>query len=214
MKKWFPAENGKELVSMENERHKRLDWPLAIVFGGLSALLIGLMIVNPALFSWAFARHQNLLSWYIRPLFLVPFCFFSYKRSLAGIFGTVFFLLTSMFWFPAPDAVGEQVRTFLEMEQSYLTGDWGLAKIAVSLLVPISLAALSLAFWKRSLWFGIAVLAFIAVAKILWSAAFGGASGRAILAPALIGLVLCIALVYVGFTRLEKRKRRGPNSSG
>ena len=199
---------------MENERHKRLDWPLAIVFGGLSALLIGLMIVNPALFSWAFARHQNLLSWYIRPLFLVPFCFFSYKRSLAGIFGTVFFLLTSMFWFPAPDAVGEQVRTFLEMEQSYLTGDWGLAKIAVSLLVPVSLAALSLAFWKRSLWFGIAVLAFIAVAKILWSAAFGGASGRAILAPALIGLVLCIALVYVGFTRLEKRKRRGPNSSG
>mgnify|MGYP001766884088 FL=1 len=193
---------------MEEKRHRRLDRSLAIVFGGLSALLIGLMIVNPAFFGWAFARHQNLLSWYIRPLFLIPFCFFSYKRSLAGIFGTVFFLLTSMFWFPAPTAVGEQVRAFLEMEQSYLTGDWGPEKIAVSLLVPVSLAALSLAFWKRSLWFGIAVLAFIAVAKILWSAAFGGASGRAILAPAIIGLVLCIALVYIGFIRLEKRKRR------
>ncbi len=71
--------------------------------------------------------------------------------------------------------------------------------------MPVSLAALSLAFWKRSLWFGIAVLAFIAVAKILWSAAFGGASGRAILAPAIIGLVLCIALVYIGFIRLEKK---------
>lgn len=197
---------------MESRRRKRLDRSLAMVFGGLSVLLIVFMIMNPAFFSWAFVRHQNLLIWYIRPLFLIPFCFFSYKRSLAGIFGTLFLLLTSMFWFPAPDAVGEQVHAFLEMEQSYLTGGWGLTKIAVSLLVPVSLAALSLAFWKRSLWFGIAVLAFIAVAKILWSAAFGGASGQAVLAPAVIGLVLCAALIYFGFVRLEKRKRHGQNS--
>ncbi len=196
---------------MEIRRRERFDRSLAMVFGGLSVLLIGFMITDSVFFSWAFARHQNLLSWYIRPLFLIPYCIFSYKRSLSGIFGTVFLLFTSMFWFPAPDAVGEQVRTFLEMEQSYLTGGWGLTKIAISLLVPVSLAALSLAFWKRSLWFGIAVLAFIAVAKILWSAAFGGASGQAILAPAVIGLVLCAALVYLGFIRLEKKKRHGQN---
>ena len=35
--------------------------------------------------AWAWARHHNILSWYIRPLFLLPFCFFAYRRSLPGI---------------------------------------------------------------------------------------------------------------------------------
>jgi hypothetical protein len=27
--------------------------------------------------SWVWARHHNELSWYVRPLFLLPFCFFA-----------------------------------------------------------------------------------------------------------------------------------------
>ena len=32
--------------------------------------------------AWAWARHHNVLSWYVRPLFLLPFCYFAYRRSL------------------------------------------------------------------------------------------------------------------------------------
>jgi len=50
--------------------------------------------------AWAWARHHNVLSWYVRPLFLLPFCYFAYRRSLWGIVLTVVALATSMFWFP------------------------------------------------------------------------------------------------------------------
>ena len=54
------------------------------------------------LVSWAWDRHHNILSWYVRPLFLLPFCFFAWRRSWVGTIGTVVALLTSMAWFPAP----------------------------------------------------------------------------------------------------------------
>lgn len=193
---------------MKNQRFLMLHQLLALVFGILCVLFTVLLLARSDFFQWAFARHQNLLSWYIRPLFLVPFCFFSYRRSLDGILGTVFFLLTSMFWFPVPITVDEQVVSFLEAEKDYLTGDWSTQKILISLLVPASLSVLSLALWKRSLWLGIAVLIFIAVAKMLWSVVFGGTAGRAILLPALIGLAVCILLVAIGFIQLEKRNHR------
>jgi hypothetical protein len=31
--------------------------------------------------AWAWARHHNILSWYIRPMFILPFIYFAYKRS-------------------------------------------------------------------------------------------------------------------------------------
>ena len=70
--------------------------------------------------AWAWARHHNILSWYVRPLFILPFCFFAYRRSLFGIVLTILALATSMFWFPVPehsepgrerDAEGRKRRT-------------------------------------------------------------------------------------------------------
>jgi len=97
-----------------------------------------------------------------------------------------------MFWFSKPNDVSEQVKQFLEMDKEYLSGDLGFTKILMSFLVPISLTALAVAFWKRSLWFGLSVLVFIAVAKIAWSVGFGGEAGKSIIAPAIIGLVICV----------------------
>ncbi|TCX48921.1 hypothetical protein [Dehalobacter sp. 14DCB1] len=191
---------------MKDGRLKRYDKPLAIAFGVLTILFIILASTNESFFNWAFARHQNQLSWYIRPLFLIPFCYFAYKRSWCGIFGTVFLLLTSMFWFSTPNVVNDQVKSFLQIEKEYLTGDWGTTKILISLLIPVSLTALGMAFWKRSLWLGITVLIFIAVVKMLWSVVFGGASGSSVIAPAIIGLVICIVLIFIGFKKLEKKK--------
>lgn len=188
---------------------ERLDKPLAIVFGILSILFIVMASASTGFFDWVFARHQNQLSWYIRPLFLIPFCFFSFKRSFAGISITIFLLLTSMFWFPVPVTVNNSVADFLAMEKDYLLGDWDWVKIVTTILVPLSLIALSIAFWKRSLWMGIAVMVFIAVAKMLWSVLFGGESGRSVILPAVIGLLICIALISVGFIRMQKKNAKG-----
>lgn len=184
----------------------RFDWILRTAFGLLTVAFIVLAATNEAFSDWIWARHHNMLSWYIRPLFLIPFCFFAYRRSWAGVLGTVFALATSMFWFPKPEAVGEQVTQFLEMEQQYLFGEWGPLKVLMSLLVPGTLFALAAAFWKRSLWLGLSVLVFIAVSKMTWSVAFGGESGKSIFAPALIGLLICVGLVYAGFRKLDAKR--------
>jgi len=193
---------------------RHIDKPLAAAFVLLSILFLIVGFMNKEIFDWAFARHQNQFSWYIRPLFLIPFCFFSYKRSLAGIAGTLFLLLTSMFWFPEPAMIDKSVAEFLAMEKDYLTGDWNWAKIITTILVPVSMTALSIAFWKRSLWMGIAVLVFIAVAKMLWSVMFGGESGQAVILPASIGLVVCIALITIGFVRMNKKKEKAGKAKG
>lgn len=57
-----------------------------------------------------------------------------------------------MFWFPKPVEVSNQVVEFLEMEKEYLTGNWSLSKVLIALLIPASLSALAVAFWKRSYW--------------------------------------------------------------
>ena len=156
-------------------------------------------------FSWAWERHHNVLSWYIRPLFLVPFCYFAYKRSITGIVLTLVALTTSMFWFPKPETVSPQVREFLEAEREWIVGEWTLVKILLTLLIPISFVLLGLAFWKRSLLFGLSVVVFMAVGKVTWSIYTGGESGYSILGPAIAGLLICVGLIYLGFRRLERQ---------
>lgn len=194
------------LVIMENIKIGNYDKTIALIFGLFTLALI-LGMTNKDFSSWAWARHHNVLSWYIRPLFLIPFCYFAYKRSWAGISATIFLLISSMFYFPEPGMASEQVNQFLQVEIDYLNAPWGIGKILMTMIVPISLFALGAAFWKRNLLFGISVIVFIAVAKILWSVVFGGESGTSILAPAIIGLIICVILIYFGFKRSEKNKK-------
>lgn len=183
----------------------KYDKALASLFLGLTAVFVLAAALNNDFLDWAFARHHNQLSWFIRPVFLIPFCYFAYKRSLAGIMGTIFCLATSMFWFPEPSSVSPEVREFLKYEVEYLTGHWGVSKILMTLLVPFSFLALGLAFWKRSLWIGLSVVVFMAVGKMIWSVTSAGESGKSIMIPAVIGLVLCLFLIYWGFKRIEKK---------
>ncbi|MDC0708563.1 hypothetical protein POL68_08785 [Stigmatella sp. ncwal1] len=157
-------------------------------------------------FNWMFERHQNVWSWYVRPLFLIPFCFFAYKRSAWGIILTLVALLSSMFWFPKPRVLDAEVQGFLEMEKEYLTGNWPLSKILLSSLVPLSLFALALAFWKRSWKYGLILLNFIAVAKVAWSVV-SDEGGMAVVAPALVGLLICDAAIAVGYFTLQNRRK-------
>ena len=45
---------------------------LALVLFALAALAV--TGTTDEFAAWAWARHHNELSWYIRPLFLLPFC--------------------------------------------------------------------------------------------------------------------------------------------
>ena len=148
--------------------------------------------------SWAWERHHNVLSWYIRPLFLLPFCYFAYRRSVAGIVLTLVALATSMFWFPTPERVDPRVEEFLAFEREWLTAEWTLAKIATTLLVPLILGILCLAFWRRSLVWGLIVINVVAIGKVAWGVIDGGGAGWTLLPPALLGLVVCnAAILYV-----------------
>ncbi|MBJ6888794.1 hypothetical protein [Vibrio cholerae] len=157
--------------------------------------------------EWAWARHHNVLSWYIRPLFLVPFCYFAYRRSLLGLFITVVALLTSMFWFPVPKTVSPAVLSALMAEKDYLLGPWSTWKVLLALLVPASFYALAAAFWKRSYVLGLAVINAMVFIKILWTfVMFDRQAALAHLAPAVVGLALVnIAVLY--WIKRQKRRR-------
>lgn len=157
-------------------------------------------------FAWAWARHHNVLSWYIRPMFIIPFIFFAYKRSWKGMFFTILALATSMFWFPAPAVADPAIEQFLEAEREYLTGAWTAQKIFLSLTVPLFFFLLGFSFWKRSWWWGVAVINVAALAKVAWSVVEGGESGWAVLVPTVIGMLVCDAAVYFGVKYIHGRK--------
>jgi hypothetical protein len=156
--------------------------------------------------AWAWARHHNILSWYIRPLFIIPFIYFAYKRSWKGMLVTVIALTTSMFWFPAPATVDPAVEQFLAAELEYLTGLWTVQKLLLTLVIPAFFILLGLAFWKRSWWWGVAVINLAALGKVAWSVAEGGQSGLTVLVPALVGMILCNLAVYFGVKYLHGKR--------
>ena len=159
-------------------------------------------------FTWAFERHHNILSWYIRPLFLLPFCYFAYKRSIKGIVITLVALATSMFWFSKPTTVNPKVEEFLEMEMNYLFGEWNFIKIVLSSLVPVTMFALAYAFWKHSWKYGLLVINLIAILKVLWSLYAGDeGSGATVILPAVIGLIICNLVIIIAYRVVKKRNK-------
>ena len=156
--------------------------------------------------AWAWGRHHNILSWYVRPLFLLPFCFFAYRRSLFGILLTLLALVTSMFWFPAPEHASPAVNEMLKAEEAYLTADWTLWKVLIALLIPLTFAALGLAFWRRSLAWGLAVVNAAILFKIAWTFLFSTEAGAMSPLPAaVLGLVVCDALILFVMRRIRAR---------
>jgi hypothetical protein len=160
---------------------------MAVLFLALTILFLIISMTNQTFFDWVFDRHHNQWSWYIRPFFLIPFCYFAYKHSWTGMSMTIFCLFTSMFWFNTPEVVSNNVKTFLQFEKDWLYGEWNYKKIILIITVPISFMALGLAFWKRSLIMGLGVVVLMATGKIIWSIQNAGESGKAIIIPAIFG---------------------------
>jgi hypothetical protein len=186
---------------------KRTDVILSVATLALAIVAAGVIAATSStdeFVAWAWARHHNILSWYVRPLFILPFCFFAYKRSLLGIVLTILALATSMFWFPVPENSSSAVNEMLASEREYLTTDWTLWKILIALLVPLTFAALGLAFWKRSLVWGLAVVNAAILFKIAWTFLFSTEAGALSHLPAaVLGLALCDALILYVMRRIR-----------
>ncbi|THV41619.1 hypothetical protein [Glycomyces buryatensis] len=105
-------------------------------------------------FAWAWPRHLNPISWYIRPLFFLPIAYFAWKRQGWLMSLSVVAMLTSFFWFPEPAEVDPAAQAILDMEAEMFTQPgW---QTAVSLgTIPIFLGALLWAFWQHSIRIGL-----------------------------------------------------------
>ena len=111
-----------------------------------------------------------------------------------------------MFWFPVPDNPSSAVNEMLASEREYLTANWTAWKVFIALLVPLTFAALGLAFWKRSLLWGLAVVNAAILFKIAWTFLFSTEAGAMSHLPAaVLGLVVCDALILYIMRKMRAR---------
>lgn len=157
--------------------------------------LIAALALNDDFSRWAWARHHNPLSWYSRPLFLIPYCLAAWHRSWTGLAATLLLLCSSMFWFPAPPVPDPTIARFLAAERAWLAAPWTATQWLYLLTVITALSALAAVCWRRRRGLILLLLATIAGAKLLGSWALAGATARPLLAPALLGLVGCVAVL-------------------
>lgn len=187
---------------------KKTDFAVGMLFAVATIIFIIIFMTNDTFFQWAFERHHNMLSWYIRPLFIIPMVIFAFRKSYTGIFASIFALFTSMFWFPAPNEVSPQVLEFLAFEMDYLKGEWNAQKTIISLAVPVFFFMLLTAAWKRNWRWLLGVIIGAAVLKSAWSIAFSGEAGMSVLKPALAGLIICIGGLWFYFRKHKQAAKK------
>jgi hypothetical protein len=186
---------------MTDEQKKKWDRIGGFVFGVLTIAFALLMALNQSFFDWAWGRHHNEWSWYVRSVSLLPFIYFAYKRSFTGMTFSIFALTTSMAWFPEPAQVSENALAFLAMEEEYLFSAWNAYKIGLALTIPLMFVLLAVAFWNRNFFYGGVVIVVAVVTKIIWSLVEGGQSGWVLVPTAVIGLLITLGLIYWGYRR-------------
>ncbi|MED0798118.1 hypothetical protein P4T18_11660 [Bacillus inaquosorum] len=158
------------------------------------------------LLDWAFRRHLNPLSWYIRPLFLLVLVYAAYKRSWKGIIITFVLMMSSMVWFPEPKKIYLQMQKVLEFEQMLLSSPISAVLTIVFMIVLIDF--ILAAFWKRSLVLGVILLNVTLAGKVALSLLFTGESGWAPLGNTIFGLMMVNGIgLFIKYR--NRKKRRG-----
>lgn len=155
---------------------------------------------------WAFERHLNPLSWYIRPIFMILLAYMAYKRSWKGIIITSILMMSSMVWFPAPDQIDPQMYEVLKYEKQLFSHPLSGTLAVLALLASIVL--LCFVFWKRSLKLGWIVCNVVLIGKLVLSLVFTGKNGWGPLGTILFGLVMVNGIGLYIFRR-RKAKRSG-----
>ena len=176
---------------------KTYDKIFGTLFAVASIVIIVFFFSSNSFFEWAFARHHNTLSWYIRPLFIIPIVLGVFKKSYTIIFASIFCLFTSMFWFPEPAKVDENVVEFLEFEKDYLTTGWAADKAFVVVAVILFFTFLIYTTWNRKWKWLLFVIVISALLKVIHSVIFSGNSGLSIVKPAILGVVICASAILL-----------------
>jgi hypothetical protein len=157
-----------------------------------------------SILDWAFARHLNPLSWYIRPIFLIIICYFAYKRSWKGIVLTFLVMTSSMVWFPAPETIDPKMKVVLEYEKMLLSNP--LSAVITGFIGIIFVVLACMAFWKHSLKMGLIILNTTLIGKIVLGLLFTGESGWAPIGNTIFGLVIVNGIGIYLFYRIRKNK--------
>jgi hypothetical protein len=138
--------------------------------------------------DWAFQRHLNPLSWYIRPVFLVVLAYFAYKHNWKGLIITFILMMSNMVWFPPPETINLQMKAVLEMEEKLLSNP--LSAILTITFMMVFVVSIGVAFWKHSLILGLIIMNVTLIGKVVLSLFFTGENGWAPLGNTIFGLIL------------------------
>ncbi len=60
---------------------KKMDYILGIIFAAATVVFVIAFLTDDMFFNWAFERHHNVLSWYIRPIFIIPIAFLLIRKA-------------------------------------------------------------------------------------------------------------------------------------
>lgn len=157
--------------------------------------------------AWIWDRHQNLFSWYSRPLFIIPACYYAYRRKMAYVIALIFVFVTSLFWFPAPEVVPESVAGYLDWEKSFFYGSENLLNLfALAVAVAVFLISLFYAFWKRNAWYGLLVINIGTLLKVVVSLVLDQESGTAAVLPSLSSLVVINLVAFFVWRHFSSKK--------
>ena len=160
----------------------------------------------PELLDWAWARHHNEWSWYIRPLIIIAFCVAAWCRSSGLVILSAAFFPLSAVVFPAPDTPKEFVVNFLAAERELLESLTSLELFGFTAAVVIFLTLLAVCLWKRSFWIGVLVANAGGALKLAVSLYLWGETGWTALLPTLATAVVfnCAVLAFWYFVLLRK----------
>ncbi len=196
----------------KNSTSKIVDRIVAITVATIlllsAAVLVGVYVSGEQLGSWIWERHQNQFSWYSRPLFVIPACYYAYRRNLWLVAGFMVLVGCSLFWFPAPANVPEHVERYLAWEhQMFFSSQSAVPLFLLIIAVIVFLFLLFYAFWYRNPWMGLLLLNVGTLLKIVVSIRFGVEAGSAAIVPSLSSLVVTNLMALVVWYRINRSGR-------
>lgn len=198
------------MVLDKKPTNTRVDFMVMIIIIAIliysAILLINAYSNGEHIGEWIWNRHQNQFSWYSRPLFIIPACYYAYKQKLGFVIGFMVLLGTSLFWFAPPAEVSETISGYLDWErEAFLNPDNRQPLILLTIAVVVFLFLLFYALWHRNFWVGLLVLNIGNLLKIWVSVTYGGEAGKAAIIPTLSSIII-LNLFAFGIWKWRKNK--------